>query len=387
MKIIKRNIVLLLAVFLATACIERFYPETESDFTTRLVIEANLIPDEGEQEITVSLLSSLANSEFVPVSGCQLSVEDNKGNSFSFHESDRPGHYRGTIDGSAVIIGAKYRLSLVTPENISYLSRFEELLPCPPVDSFYYEMQSKPTSNPDVNEDGLQFLVDFKADQSYGHFFRWQIEETYEYHSSFPLERWRDDNMVYHNLTKPDFTEFICYKTTNLDDIYVLSTEGFSKNDYKGFKLHFVNNLTQRLEHQYSILIRQLSLTPEAYSYWNNLRKNNQETANLFGRQPALIKGNIYNSGDSTDLALGYFSVSSLNSRRIMIRDVPGMAFNRVFYCKAIPITGPIPPDGPFYFAQYEDAAGNKIWGETNPDCIFCTMLGGVTQKPIYWDN
>lgn len=387
MKTIRPYIAVLILVFLGVSCIERFYPETESNFSSRLVIEANIIPDEAAQEIIISLLSTLDKPEFIPVSGCKVAVEDNKGHSFIFQETDKPGHYRGTIDGSAVIIGANYRLSLVTPENKTYLSRFEELYPCPPVDSLYYEMESKPTSDPKENEDGLQFLVNFEAGQNDGKFFRWQIEETYEYHSSFPLERWRDDNMVYHFLDKPDYTTFICYKTTNLDDIYVLSTEGFIRNSYQRFKLHFVNNLTQRLEHRYSILVRQFSLTPEAYQYWYSLRKNNQETANLFGRQPALLKGNIYNVSDSTDLALGYFSVSSMSSKRIMILSVPGMSFKKVFYCKPVPITGPLPPDGPFYFAPYRDEAGNKIWGETNPDCIFCPLLGGITQKPIYWDN
>lgn len=374
----------LLFLFLP-ACVERFYPETELDFTARLVIEANLIPDEGEQEIIISLLSARDKSEFIPVSGCKVTVEDNHGHSFSFQETVQPGHYRGTVDGSAVIIGSKYRLSLITPENKKFLSRFEELLPCPPVDSLYYEFESKPTPVLNENEDGLQFFVDFKADPTYGHYFRWQIEETYEYHSSFPLDRWRDNRMVYHDLASPDYSNFVCYKTTNLDDIYLLSTEGFIRNNYKRFELHFVNNLTQRIQHQYSILVRQLSLTRDAYQYLDILRKNNQETANLFGRQPASLKGNIYNVSDSTDLALGYFSVSSLSRKRIIIRSFPIMSFDKVFVCKPIPIDSPLPPDGPLYFA-WTEWKGARTLGLINEECIFCPLLGGTIDKPEYWD-
>ncbi|MFY9151356.1 MAG: DUF4249 domain-containing protein [Prolixibacteraceae bacterium] len=368
------------------SCIERFNPETELDFDSRLVVDATIIPDESNQEIIISRLSALDNPEFIPGSGYQVSVEDDNGHSFSFQESEKPGHYRGTIDGSAVIIGAKYRLSIITPENKTYVSRFEELFPCPPVDSLYSEFESKPTSRMNENEAGLQFFVDFKADQTYGHFFRWSIEETYEYHSSFPLNRWRDDNMVYHDLAVPDYSSFICYKTSNLDDIFVLSTEGFSSNSYKRYKLHFVNNLTQRLQHRYSIQVRQLSLTQDAWQYWEILRKNNQETVNLFGKQPASLKGNIYNVSDSTDLALGYFSVSSLSARRITIRSVPEMSFDRVFYCKPIPIDAPLPPDGALYFA-WTEWKGVRTLGLINEDCIFCPLLGGTTEKPVYWDQ
>ena len=52
---------------------------------------------------------------------------------------------------------------------------YEELMPCPVVDSVYYELQSKPTTDPDKRENGLQFYVDFKGNENYGNFFRWQL--------------------------------------------------------------------------------------------------------------------------------------------------------------------------------------------------------------------
>lgn len=367
------------------SCIERYYPGNELDFIPGLMIDASITPDEGEQEIVISLSSSPDHPEFIPVSGCKVTVEDDNGNNFSFPESDQSGHYRGIFDGQLVIIGSKYRLSVITPQGKSYLSSFEELMPCPQVDSVYYEMEFRPTTDSKVNEDGLQFLLDFKGNEHDGHFFRWQVVETYEYHSTFPLDKWRDDNLVYHDLPKPDYSNFICYKTTNLGNIFVLSTEGFSSNNYKRFRLHFVNNLTQRLQHRYSILVKQYSVSKGAYQYWENLRKNNQESVDLFGRQPANVKGNIYNVNDSTEHTLGYFSISAVNSKRIMVRSVPGMSFRKVFYCKAIPIEGPLPPDGPIYYAMAEKN-GEPVPGTTNEECIFCTILGGTTVKPPYWD-
>lgn len=386
MKITKAILFIFLALGLVTSCIERYIPDSELDFVPNLIIDATISPDEGEQEIVISESSSPESPEFIPVSGCKVTVEDDKGHRFNFSESDQSGHYRGVIDGQFVIIGSKYRLSVVTPQGKNYISSFEELMPCPPVDSVYYEIESRPTTDPEKNEDGLQFLINFEGSQTDGRFYRWQVEETYEYHSSFPLDRWRDEDLHVHDLTLPDYSNFVCYKTANLGDIFVLSTEGFASNSYKKFKLQFVNNLTQRLQHRYSILVRQYSISKGAYQYWESLKKNNQESVDLFGRQPANVKGNISNVNDSTEQTLGYFSVSSVNSKRIMIYSVPGMKFDQVFYCKAIPIDGPLPPDGAIYFA-WTEWGGVKVLGTTNEECIFCPILGGTTEKPSYWDK
>ena len=386
MKTTNSVILFVLMSVLFGSCIERYYPGGDLDFESKLIIDASISPDEGEQEIVISYSSSPEKPEFLPVSGCEVQVEDDQGNEFSFAETDQAGYYKGTIDGQHVIIGSKYRLSVVMPDGENYISSYEQLMACPKVDSVYYEVQSKPTSDPEENEDGIQFYIDFNGGQNDGHYFRWQIEETYEYHSSFPLDKWRDAANVYHDLPKPDYSNFTCYKTDQLGDIFLLSTEGFTSNSYQKYKLHFVNNLTQRLEHRYSILIRQLSLSEGAYQFYENLRKNNQETVDLFGRQPANVKGNIYNAKDSTDRVLGYFSVSTVSSKRIMVWSVPELKFDKVFYCTAIPIDGPLPPDEPIYFANaWKD--GEIVPGTTNEDCIFCTLLGGTTVKPSYWDE
>ena len=385
MKIIKQISVLLMVAGLISSCIERYYPESTTGFISRLVIEGTIIPDEGEQEIIISNSSSPEKPDFLPVSGCIVKIEDEKGNSFLFQESKNAGHYRGTIDGNFVIIGANYRLFVQTPNGNKYISKYEKLLPCPAVDSVYYELQTKEKTVGDV-EDGLQFFVDFKGDDTYGKFYRWQLVETYEYHSSAPLQKWLDVDGN-HSLAGPDFSNFVCYKTDYLNEIFVLSTEGFTQNSYKKYKLHFVNDRTQRLLHKYSLLVKQYSLSAGAYDYWRSLKKNNQETVDMFGKQPANVKGNIYNLNDTTERVLGYFIVSSVRSKRIMVHSIDGLTFKKLPVCKAMPIQGPLPSDRPLYFADAIDESGQTVKGIISEQCIFCALLGGTTKKPNFWDK
>lgn len=374
-----------LVILLLSSCIERiYYAGVGNTFVPELVITGSINTDKQEQEIVISKTSSPEDPRIASLSGCDVRVEDNQGKNFTFNETVISGHYMANLKGSSLQVGNQYRLIVITPEGKQYISKYEELLPCPEVDSVYSELEVKPTANPEVNEDGLQFYVDLVANENQGHFFRWQLVETFEYHSTYPLEKWLDDD-GYHDLIKPDYSNFTCYKTENVRDIFVLSTKGFTNDSYLKYKLHFVNDHTQRLLHKYSLLVKQFSLSEGAYYYWLNLKKNNQESMDLFGRQPANTKGNIYNANDSTDVALGYFSVSTVRTKRIMLSSVKGLSFDQVPYCKAYPQA--IPPDErPVYFAD-EWYEGEKVTGVTNADCVICTLLGGTTDKPDYWDQ
>ncbi|HAH25205.1 MAG TPA: hypothetical protein DCL77_15845 [Prolixibacteraceae bacterium] len=387
MKTIKLIIGILFAGGLITSCIERYFPGYESEFIPQLVIEGTISPDEGEQEIVISNSSSPDDPKFIAVSGCGVQVEDEKGNQFNFPESTVAGHYRGRIDGDKVIIGTHYRLLVQTPEGKQYASSYEELLPCPPIDSLYFDLETKLTSDPNKNLNGLQFYIDFKGNDSYGHYYRLEAIETYEYHSKWPLDKWQDRWGGRHNLEEPDFSNFICYKTTKLRNIFDLSTDGFSKNSYSNYRLHFVKDQTQQLQYKYSLLVNQYSLDKKAFNYWENLRKNNQETVDLFGKQPSWIKGNIYNVNDTTDFALGYFGVSTVQSKRIMVHPFEGLSFDKAQDCKAYPISGKLPTMQLLYFANDLDENFEPYEGIAAAECIFCQLLGGTTQKPSYWDE
>ena len=384
-KLIIPFILILPMVF--ASCIDRFYMNgSGTGFTPKLVIEGIITTDGEMQEIVISESAPTDKPEFSPLSGCNVRVEDDHGNSISFHESIA-GHYRGIINRNFINVGSHYRLTLQIPDGKQYKSNYEELMPCPEIDSVYYELKSKPTKDSEVPENGLQFYIDYKGNQNSGHYYRWKLEETYEYHSTWPITRYMDQYGE-HQLRRADYSFFTCYKTEELRDIFTLSTLRLTQNSYKRYALHFVNDHTQRLMHKYSVLVKQYSLTESAYNFWNNLRKNNKEADDLFEKQPAMVKGNIYNVNDSSEVVLGYFGVSSVSAKRIIVPGVSELAFNEVHYCTVTPPPeGPLPEERPLYWAQGIDQYGEPFWGYGDSECFICTLLGGTTQKPPYWDK
>src|ERR1035437_8468609 len=188
MKTINRNIFVLLSVVLLSSCIERYFTASELNFHSQIVIDGTISNDGNDQKIMISKSSTTEDPKFIPVSGCVVSVEDGKGNSLPFLESPDAGYYVGKIDNSFIVTGGRYRLHVRTTDGIEYVSSYEEMLPCPEVSNIYYELETKQTQDPSITENGLQFFIDFKGNENFGHFYRWQLIQTYEYHSRWPLD-------------------------------------------------------------------------------------------------------------------------------------------------------------------------------------------------------
>ncbi len=379
----------LLIILLSHSCIERYYPENYIAEESKIVVDALISDIEENQKIKLSK-SNLPNlEEFLPLSNCEVSVLDENGKEFVFEENMKlPGTYEGKIGMEYLTEGTKLRLKFTTEYGEEYTSEFEEFTPCPPVDSIYHELEYKPTEDPSVTVAGYQFYIDFKAPSNYGKYYRMQVDETWEYHSTWPIKDYINENNVYIRNTALDYSLFVCYKTAPVDKIFIINTSGLAENQYIKYSLHFVNDYTQRLLYKYSILIKQYSLSESAFRFWEKLKRNNQESGGIFDSQPVIVKGNITNINNPKELVLGYFGLSSTQTKRIVVSNVKDLSFDNVPYCVATKIDGPLPGERPLYFVKsYDFSSGATVDGYAGADCFDCTLKGGTTVKPDYWDR
>jgi hypothetical protein len=70
---------------------------------------------------------------------------------------------------------------------------------------------------------------------------------------------------------------------------------------------------------QLFVEIRQLSLSREAYQFWQRFAEQQNRTGSIFDPLPATIAGNITNADDENDQALGFFGASAISRKRITI--------------------------------------------------------------------
>jgi hypothetical protein len=379
---------LIIPFCLLFGCIERYYPDKDDLKPGTLVVVAYLHNLPGQQSIYISRSSTIIYPRYEPVPGCYVEILNTDGTTLELTETN-PGQYTVNFDQDFVSTGDEYCLVFITPEGKRYESEFERVLPAPAIDSIYYNREDHLTEDPDTIREGIQFYMDFEIEKDSGRHLRWQVIETFEVHNPEYPVRIYDVDRVMKRL--PDSSSWrTCWITLELKDFYTKDLGIVEGDIYKQLPLHYVTNQTWRLHYRYSLLVRQLALTPKAFLYWDELGKNIQSQGQLFDIQPALTPGNICNVNDEDEVVIGYFSISGASEKRIFVDSVPGLDIVKdPKFC----LPGQFPsymnkfPDRalPVYIATGEWKGYRKI-GEIYKRCADCREYRGSTHiKPDFW--
>jgi len=388
MRVIK-GAMYLFTVIILNACVDRFYPGGDDVYTGTLVINAQINNLPGMQTIQISRSDGLQYPEFIPESNCLVEVESEEGDLISFTEGS-PGYYSGDIPSSFMQLGKSYMLRVVSSEGKVYVSDYAELHPPTGIDRVYYELESYPTVDPDLNLQGIRFYIDFEIDQDSSEFLRWELVETYEFHNP----DYEGYIYSYDRVLRPipdSLTDRQCWITGNVNEIYTLDVANMSGSNYTYLPLHFVSNETQRLSFGYSLLVRQHALDEAAFRYWDELKKNSQSGDGLYSRLPSITPSNIHNEEDPGESILGFFTVSGITEKRIFVKDVEGLAKYDVLHC----LPTPEPPrfrylmyeDLPVFLSRAQDPiTGAARFGETQYKCLNCRIRKGSSgEPPEFW--
>ncbi len=368
-------IVSICILFVNNSCIDNYNPPIPSQDSHNITVFGQITDNEGYQTVSIFNSASIVfvNTPIIdPVSGCKIILLDDLGNSFDFEEY-RPGVYRVWMTKDFLKPGTSYKLIVTTNSGEEIESDYDQLPECPKIDSIYYIRKDIPTTNPNKPLQGIQFYIDMNATSVSSHYFKWEIEETYEHHAVYPKKIYWDGKTI-KIANPPDYSMMVCWSTEKLKNHYTLSTVNLAQKKITMHPLHFVDNLTQRLTYGYSILVNQYALSPSAYIFWEQLRENN-ELGGLYGKQPISIKGNFKNLTSPNKKVLGLFQATSIRTKRIFVRNVNGL---ELFYpqCSASETPRVLPKNTFLYLGE---------GGVLEASCIECFAEGGSTTKPDFW--
>jgi hypothetical protein len=356
-------------------CIDPFEPDINEE-KNLITIDGCLIKGQEKQTITITSSSSLMEAEFIPVENCIVKIIDGSGNEFMFYE-ESAGIYIAEIDDKYLQYNRNFQLVFSTPEGNTYESAHETLLESAPVDSFYYVKENQYSSSSEELEERVQFYVDLKAPEEGSRYYRWELVETFEYHSPYLIFGYYDgQNRYYYKI--PSDSLHTCYTSQKVSGLYSSNTVNLIKNEKKKIPLNYVNRSSIRLSVKYSLLIRQYALNEGAYDYWHLTKVEMQESGGLYTTQPAQSLSNIKNINDKEEKVLGFFWVSSCSEKRIFFEE-PSQYVKPFDWCVLEPFTsthhyGPFP----VYFGTRKNKTAAQV-------CFDCTLRGGSLEKPDFW--
>lgn len=309
-------IVLLICLCLVCISCKKEYQNIAGNTSGLFCVDASLVKNRETQKIIITRSVSSTNDDIPYVKGCQVYVEDENGNKRYFTETSSQGIYTADIEDDYLVINRQYRLTIETTGGETYQSDYEKLYDCPPVDSIYFEYSTKYSYSLEKIVDGIQFYVDVKAGGDYSEYYRWLFNETWEYRIPYYYKGYWDSDTLLISDVKDLRT---CYM--NMDYIFLCSSSlADLTSTYKNkIALNFVNTNSVKLRYRYSMLLKQLSLTPEAYAYWNQKKIELQESDGMYTTQPAQNTTNIKNIDNGDETILGYFWVGKKTEKRILI--------------------------------------------------------------------
>ena len=301
-------------------------------------------------------------------------------------------------------MGRRYKLHIRLNEGDRYKSSWVTLKKSPPIDSVYTAFEEKATTNKDEPLFGFQTYLDTHDPANGTRFYRWEWDETWQYAVPFP-ETWK---YLGNNLLEPlnEAKEF-CYTGTSSNTIIIGSSVGNGEDVISRQPISFVSTATNRLRLKYSLSVKQYALEEEEYFFWKGLQETNNDLGTLFDRQPQSVVGNIKNLDNPGVPVLGYFSASGVSESRIFLSrwNVPaeqlvslriptgyhgcaldtlllseGATDEQIF--KVIDI-------GTLVFYNFHTSLSGRILGYlfATKECSDCTLAGGVTEKPDFWED
>lgn len=352
-------------------------PDTKADKSI-LVFEGDILT--GDKPVTNFLVLSRLNnfdSKFQAFEeNVKVSIMDDRGGSWTL-DPNLDGKYRIT---SIFPSDRSYKYHVETKDGDIYESTLQEPLFAPPIDSLTFS-QAQETATIYVHAQDPTNTVKY---------FRWSFEETWERNAIYEsFYDYVDGQLVERTLSNQIYK---CWKTITGEGVVIANTNSLAESKVSYQPVTTIYKPDDRLSVRYSVNVRQISLTKEAYEFWNILKKNTEMTGSLFDPQPSLLPSNITCVNNKSKIAVGYVSVSTQAEKRLFVRNSelnswPTVAddsdcsllqrslFGALFFLRN---------NYPNYLPVAYSNMGPSYSTAKNI-CVDCRLTGGVTVKPDFW--
>ena len=401
-----KSAIILVSVFLLCTCIDPYHPKL-GDYVSLLVVDGLITDSNNSNIIKLSRTFQDTNADPVVVSDATVYITDDNENS-TYLTNKGNGIYKTDSIGFRGSPGRTYVLHIQTAGE-EYESDPCIMQSVPDIDSIYFEKDEELVNNGTQSQQGIRIYLDSKGGDN-NQFYRWAFDETWKFKVPFPKKF--NFNMADSAITRVDTVKEFCWKSAKSNDVLIYSNFSGKTLPIKKEPIFFIaSDQSDRLLIQYSILIKQYSVSKNEYDFWNNLKQLNESGGDIFSRQPFIVTSNIKNLNNPNERVMGYFQVSAVKQKRkyITISDIVGLNLPFFHYsCQRFakePIDylagmAPLPSwadlysmwcvTSTYYFIEpvyNANASGKKNISKlvfATPECANCE-LSGALAKPDFW--
>jgi hypothetical protein len=258
--------------------------------------------------------------------------------------------------------GIRYHIQIELSSGQTYTSEEEQLYPAPPISqlSTSFETRVKEiqvgSESVIIDQRGVELAVSLpEHGDGKAYYYRWKVVPGWIFESSL-LSQGNPNKTCY-------ITNKFYFKKINV------RTDRTGGYDEPLFFLETDDN--EKIEHDFTALIIQYSLSPGAYTFWEELALQQQSGGGIFDPPPFPLSSNIQNVNNPAEKVSGYFIVAHESVKRWFINESE-LPYNLTFPDPCEPV-----PGVPFF---------------PPPECVNCLEYQGghsfiTNQKPSWWRN
>jgi len=374
--------ILIFFSMLLGSCVYPYNPELTIHGDDIIVIEGDILA--GEQSIfEITYCQDLGEKSEPESVNANLWVESNSGDSYPAIKTIVNSNYIYSVDTKNLDLNKKYRVHVVPISSQDvYYSNWLSILITPPIDSISYIIQG--------DNERMFFNISTHGDDQ-NRYYRWSYTEDWEYHSYY-------FSYLEYNVSTNEITDILgiknryyCWNDNTSSEIMVANTSSLVENRLVNQELYSIPRTSLKISYIYSVEISQKAITKESYIYWNTLAKNSDEAGGLFSPQPSELRGNIVCTTDTTKVALGYISASTVEKQRKYVYNADTRFYRSQIQCEDA-IALPEDMWSLYYMADYDIVYSEDLGGSVDvywakKRCVDCTVQGGSKNKPSFWPN
>lgn len=380
----RRRAIAVLLIFLASGCVEPYFPPVIITNHNYLVVEGFLV---GNDSTFVKLSRTQVIGDPGTVKGeshALVEIEGDNGEHYSLSEKQNGLYFAPPLN---IGTNVKYRLRIRTDDRYEYLSDYVAGKRSPSLDSITWEQ--------DISNDAVQFNLYAHDSENETRYYMWTYDETWQYSASRSLYYFENGQI----LPRDNASEFYhCWKTNVGVNFYLHATTSLAEDVVHDFKLFSIPQWERKMNIGYSILVREYALTKEAFDYWALTKKNSENLGSLFDPMPSQALSNIRCISNTDEVVIGHFSVSTVQKKRTTIhRHQVSGPWSRPFGPTGYEACeGEIVPldemtekrlQGRLIGDRVYDLITQELIGYAVGliECMDCRVKGGVTTMPDYW--
>jgi len=299
------GVLIVLLVLTAAACIDEITFQAERSGGL-LVVDGGITNRPGPYMLHLGMTSGENVIPF-PLSNAIIRIFDSSGK-YEYYRETKPGKYLLTGETVSGRRGETYHLEIQLPDGRVYQSLPETI---PEINGFpgagirvgTVPEQSASGRTRDVPAIFVHTnTVLPETDEPL--YLKWSVESVYAFLENEPVSP----------LAPPPN---MCYvsQTRNPQSISIISSNDVDSNLIEGKELS-VTKIDQLHEYyiRHFFIVHLHSISERRYQYWNQVDQVINQTGTIFDVPPATVRGNIVNTNDDSDVALGYFEASFINS-------------------------------------------------------------------------